>query len=53
MCVSTSAIPTILPPGRGPDTIPLDHLKKNAVIMAVFIYHASIAEEVLPRAGAR
>lgn len=35
------------------DTIPLDHLKKNAVIMAVFVYHAAIAEEVLPRRGAR
>ena len=35
------------------DTIPLEDLKKNAVIMAVFIYHAAIAEDVLPRAGAR
>ena len=35
------------------DTIPLDDLKKNAVIMAVFVYHAAIAEDVLPRAGNR
>lgn len=35
------------------DTIPLDDLKKNAVIMAVFVYHAAIAEERLPRRGAR
>lgn len=33
------------------DTIPLDQLKKNAVIMAVFIYHASISRDVLPRKG--
>ena len=35
------------------DTIPLDDLKKNAVIMAVFVYHAAIAERVMPRAGER
>ncbi len=35
------------------DTIPLDDLKKNAVIMAVFVYHAAIAEDVLPRTGSR
>ena len=35
------------------DTIPLDDLKKNAVIMAVFVYHAAIAEHVMPRAGNR
>ena len=35
------------------DTIPLDDLKKNAVIMAVFVYHAAIAETVMPRAGER
>ncbi len=35
------------------DTLPLDDLKKNAVIMAVFVYHAAIAEDVLPRRGAR
>lgn len=35
------------------DTIPLDDLRKNAVIMAVFVYHAAIAEDVLPRRGAR
>ena len=33
------------------DTLPLDELKKNAVIMAVFVYHAAIAEELLPRRG--
>ncbi len=31
------------------DTIPLDDLKKNAVIMAVFIYHAAISDTMLPR----
>ena len=35
------------------DTIPLDHLRKNAVIMAVFVYHAAIASDVLPRRGTR
>jgi carboxypeptidase Q len=35
------------------DTIPLDDLKKNAVIMAVFVYHAAIADELLPRKGTR
>ena len=34
------------------DTIPLDDLRKNAVIMAIFVYHAAIAEELLPRKGA-
>ncbi len=33
------------------DTIPIDDLKKNAVIMAVFVYHAAIADERLPRVG--
>lgn len=33
------------------DMIPLDELKKNAVIMAVFVYHAAIAHERLPRKG--
>ena len=33
------------------DTIPLDQLQKNAVIMAVFVYHAAIADELLPRKG--
>jgi hypothetical protein len=31
------------------DTIPLDHLRKNAVIMAVFVYHAAMADQLLPR----
>jgi hypothetical protein len=35
------------------DTLPLDDLKKNAVMMAVFVYHAAIADELLPRKGAR
>jgi Zn-dependent M28 family amino/carboxypeptidase len=35
------------------DTIPLDDLKKNAVIMAVFVYHAAMADEVLPRKATR
>ncbi len=35
------------------DTIPLDHLRKNAVIMAVFVYHAAMADELLPRKGTR
>ena len=35
------------------DTVPLDHLQKNAVIMAVFVYHAAIAQDVLPRRCAR
>jgi hypothetical protein len=33
------------------DTIPLDDLKKNAVIMAVFIYQAAMADELVPRKG--
>jgi len=35
------------------DTIPLDDLQKNAVIMAVFVYHAAMAEELLPRKATR
>ena len=31
------------------DTVPLDDLKLNAVIMAVFVYHAAMAEELVPR----
>jgi carboxypeptidase Q len=34
------------------DTIPLGDLKKNAVIMAVFVYQAAMADEVLPRKAA-
>jgi carboxypeptidase Q len=33
------------------DTIPLDDLKRNAVIMAVFVYHAAMADELVPRKG--
>ncbi len=32
------------------DTLPVDELKKNAVIMAVFVYHAAMADGLLPRA---
>jgi hypothetical protein len=35
------------------DTLPIDDLKKNAVIMAVFVYHAAMADELLPRKGSR
>lgn len=35
------------------DTLPLDELKKNAVIMAVFVYHTAMADQLLPRKGAR
>ena len=35
------------------DTIPLDDLRKNAVIMAVFVYHAAMTDKVLPRRGSR
>jgi hypothetical protein len=31
------------------DTLPLDDLEKNAVIMAVFVYHAAMADEMIPR----
>ncbi|MCH2451947.1 MAG: M20/M25/M40 family metallo-hydrolase [Gemmatimonadetes bacterium] len=33
------------------DTLPLDQLKKNAVIMSVFIYHAAMSADMLPRKG--
>ena len=35
------------------DTIPLDDLKKNAVIMAVFVYHAAMADQRIPRKDVR
>jgi hypothetical protein len=35
------------------DTLPLEDLKKNAVIMAVFVYQAAMADERLPRKGSR
>jgi Zn-dependent M28 family amino/carboxypeptidase len=35
------------------DTLPLDDLRKNAVIMAVFVYHAAMADELIPRRGGR
>ena len=31
------------------DTLPIEDLMKNAVIMASFVYHASIADERIPR----
>lgn len=31
------------------DTLPIDDLKKNAVIMAGFVYHAAMHGERLPR----
>ncbi|MYC51674.1 MAG: M20/M25/M40 family metallo-hydrolase, partial [Gammaproteobacteria bacterium] len=33
------------------DTLPIDDLMKNAVIMASFVYHASIADARIPRKG--
>ena len=33
------------------ETVPLDHLKKNAMIIAIFAHHAAIAQDVLPRRG--
>lgn len=33
------------------DTLPLDDLKKNATIMAIFVYHAAMADGLLPRKG--
>lgn len=33
------------------DTVPLDDLKKNAVIMAVFVYHAAVSDQLIPRRG--
>lgn len=35
------------------DTLPLDDLKKNAVIMAAFVYHAAMADELIPRKAPR
>jgi hypothetical protein len=31
------------------DTLPIEDLKKNAVIMASFVYHAAMTEKRLPR----
>ena len=33
------------------DTIPLEDLMKNAVIMATFVYHAAMSDERMPRKG--
>ena len=35
------------------DTLPIDDLKKNAVVVAAFAYHAAMAAEKLPRKGRR
>ena len=35
------------------DTLPLEDLTKNAVIMASFVYHAAMADERIPRKGGR
>lgn len=35
------------------ETLPLDELKKNATIMAIFVYHAAMADELLPRKQSR
>jgi hypothetical protein len=35
------------------DTIPLDDLVKNAVIMASFVYNAAMSDEMIPRKGPR
>ena len=33
------------------DTLPIDDLKKNAVIMASFVYHTAMLNEKFPRKG--
>jgi len=33
------------------DTLPLDDLMKNAVIMASFVYHAATSDTRIPRKG--
>jgi hypothetical protein len=33
------------------DTLPVDDLKKNAVIMASFVYHAAMMDAKMPRKG--
>ena len=35
------------------DTLPIEDLKKNAVVAAAFAYHAAMADEKLPRKGRR
>lgn len=35
------------------DTLPIDDLKKNAIVVAAFAYHAAMADEKLPRKGRR
>ena len=34
------------------DTLPLEDLRRNAVIMASFVYHAAMSDERIPRKGA-
>ena len=33
------------------DTLPIDDLRKNAVIVAAFVYHAAMSDERIPRKG--
>ena len=33
------------------DTLPVEDLKKNAVMMASFVYHAAMSDERMPRKG--
>jgi len=33
------------------DTIPIEDIKKNAVIMASFVYHTAMLKDILPRKG--
>ena len=33
------------------DTLPLEDLRRNAVIMASFVYHAAMSDERIPRKG--
>ena len=33
------------------DTIPIEDLMKNAVVMAIFVYNAAMSDEKIPRKG--
>ncbi len=35
------------------DTLPIEDLMKNAVVMASFVYHAAMSETKIPRKGQR
>jgi len=41
-----ASLPRRLPKG---DTLPLDNLTKNSVMMASFVYHAAMIDERIPR----